>query len=159
MAKEKFKMMFNATNGVMLGHLPPDQPTFGIDPDSVNIKTVEYDPTIETFLGGWEDGKVVKIKDVQSTKTFIDEEIVKEELRLTIEEEYPIHKQLNIMIDMINKSDMPNTPEFQKMMAWIKDQRDRTKAKLDSYKANPDAYDVQTKEMSELSRKLRMGEE
>ena len=63
------------------------------------------------------------------------------------------------MIDMINKSDMPNTPEFQKMMAWIKDQRDRTKAKLDSYKANPDAYDVQTKEMSELSRKLRMGEE
>lgn len=157
MAKEKFKMMFNAKNGALLGHLPQGMSTFGLDPDEVKVKTVEYDPDTEVFLGTYSEGKVHKITDVDTGKAYIDEEILNAGVADQIAEEYPIHRQLNIIIDMVNKSDMPNTPEFTKMMKFIQDLREMNKTRKEEYKKG-DAYYYVDRKMSELDRKKRMGE-
>ena len=65
MAKEKFKMMFNAKNGTLIGHLPKGMSSFGLDPDEVKIKTVTYDPDTELYIGTFTDGEVKKIADLE----------------------------------------------------------------------------------------------
>lgn len=157
MAKEKFKMMFNAKNGTLLGHLPKGMSTFGLDPDEVKVKTVTYDPDTEIFLGTYTDGKVHKIADVSTGKAFIDEEVLNAEVQQKIEETYPIHKQLNILIDMVNKSDMPNTLEFAEMMKFIQDLREMNKERKKTYKES-DAYHFTDKATAALDRKKRMGQ-
>lgn len=157
MAKEKFKLMFNAKNGTLLGHLPKGMSTFGLDPDEVKIKTVQYDPNEEVFLGTYTDGKVMKISDADDGKAFIDEEVLNAGIQDDIAEKYPMHRQLNIIIDMLDKCDYPNTPEFTEMVEYIKDLREMNKARKEQYK-NSDAYFFADKELSALDRKKRMGE-
>ena len=157
MAKEKFKMMFNAKNGALLGHLPKGMSTFGLNPDEVKIKTVEYDPDTEIFIGTLTEGGVKKIADVDEGKAFIDEEVLNANTADGIVQKYPMHKQLNIIIDMLDKCDYPNTPEFAEMVAYIKDLRERNKASKQVYKES-DAYVYADKSISELDRKKRMGQ-
>ena|SRR6056300_1264363 len=157
MAKEKLKMMFNAKNGTLLGHLPKGMSTFGLDPEEVKVKTVTYDPDTEVFLGTLTDGKVHKIADVKTGRAFIDEEILNAGIADQIQEKYPMHKQLNILIDMVDKSDMPNTPEFTEMMQFIKDLRDMNRERKQTYK-DSDAYDYVDKATAALDRKKRMGQ-
>lgn len=157
MAKEKFKMMFNAKNGILLGHLPKGMDTFGLDPDEVKIKTVEYDPDTEMYIGTLTEGGVKKIADLDDGKAFIDEEVLNAGVADQIQQKYPMHKQLNIILDMLNASDIPNTPEFTEMMDYIKDLRERNKARKEQYKSS-DAYFFADKKISELDRKKRMGQ-
>ena len=158
MAKEKFKMMFNAKNGTLVGHLPKGMSSFGLDPDEVKIKTVTYDPDTEVYIGTFTDGEVKKIADVNDGKTFIDEEVINAGTADNIEKKYPMHKQLNIIIDMLDKCDYPNTPEFAEMVSYIKDLRERNKASKKVYKES-DAYTFADKKIIELGRKKLMGEE
>jgi hypothetical protein len=158
MATEKFKLMFNAKNGTLLGHLPKGMNTFGLDPDEVKIKTVSYDPDKEIYIGTYADGSVKKITEVDSGKAFIDEEMLNAGVSDKIQNAYPVHRQLNIIIDMLEKSDIPNTPEFQEMMSYIKDLRERNKARKTEYKNNTDAYFFADKATSEIDRKKRMGQ-
>jgi len=157
MAKEKFKLMFNAKNGILLGHLPKGMDTFGLNPDEVKIKTVEYDPDTEIFLGTFTEGSVQKISDLDDGKAFIDEEVLNAGVADNIQQKYPMHKQLNIILDMLNASDIPNTPEFTEMMDYIKDLRERNKTRKEQYKSS-DAYFFADKKISELDRKKRMGQ-
>ena len=71
MAKEKFRLMFNAKNGTLLGHLPKGMDTFGLDPAEVSVRTVQYDPDHEVFIGTYADGEVVKISDADKGKAFV----------------------------------------------------------------------------------------
>ena len=157
MAKEKFRLMFNAKNGTLLGHLPKGMDTFGLDPAEVSIRTVKYDPDHEVFIGTYAEGKVVKISDADDGKAFIDEEVLNAGVQDDIAEKYPMHKQLNIIIDMLDKCDYPNTPEFTEMVEYIKDLREMNKSRKDQYKSS-DAYFFADKELSKLDRKKRMGE-
>ena len=158
MAKEKFKLMFNAKNGALIGHLPKGMSSFGLDPDEVKVKTVTYDPDTELYIGTFTDGEVKKITDVNEGKTFIDEEVINAGTADEILVKYPIHKQLNIILDMLDASDIPNTPEFTEMMNHIKDLRERNKARKEQYRSS-DAYFFADKKIIELGRKKLMGEE
>jgi len=160
MAKQKLRLMFNASNGALLGHLPPGQTSGGLDPDQVKIKTVEMDIENEIYLGTYEAGEVKRIDELEKdAPRYIDEELLNDEIRVRIEEKYPLHKQLNIMIDMLNKSDIPNTPEFTEMMGYLEDLRAMNKERKDVYKSDPTTYALQTKEQAKLSVKQRMAVE
>jgi len=149
--------MFNAKNGALLGHLPKGMDTFGLDPDEVKIKTVEYDPDTEMYIGTLTEGGVKKIADLDDGKAFIDEEVLNAGIADEIHQKYPMHKQLNIIIDMLDKCDYPNTPEFAEMVAYIKDLREMNKARKEQFKSS-DAYFFADKKISELDRKKRMGQ-
>lgn len=150
--------MFNASNGALIGHLPPGATTGGFDPDQVKIKTVEMDIEEEIYLGTYESGEIKRVDELASeAPRYIDEELLNDEVRVRIEEEYPMHRQLNIMIDMINKSDIPNTPEFTAMMKYIEDIREMNRARKEVYKSDPKTYALQTKEQAKLHVKQRMG--
>lgn len=149
--------MFNAKNGALLGHLPKGMDTFGLDPDEVKIKTVEYDPDKEIYIGTLTEGGVKKIADLDDGKAFIDEEVLNAGIADEIHQKYPMHKQLNIIIDMLDKCDYPNTPEFAEMVAYIKDLREMNKARKEQFKSS-DAYFFADKKISELDRKKRMGQ-
>ena len=56
-----------------------------------------------------------------------------------------MHKQINIMMEMIDASDLPNTERFAEMMQYIKDQRVAGKEKKKVYKES-DAYHYETEE-------------
>ena len=157
MAKEKFKLMFNTKNGALLGHLPKGMSTFGLNPDEVKVKTVEYDPDTEVFIGTLTEGGVKKIADVDEGKAFIDEEVLNAGIADKIHQKYPMHKQLNIIIDMLDKCDYPNTPEFAEMIQYIKDLREMNKARKEQYKES-DAYFYADRTISALDRKKRMGQ-
>jgi len=157
MAKEKFKMMFNAKNGTLLGHLPKGMDTFGLDPDEVKIKTIEYDPDTEMYIGTFTEGAVKKIADLDDGKAFIDEEVLNAGIADEIHQKYPMHRQLNIIIDMLDKCEYPNTPEFAEMVAYIKDLREMNKARKEQFKAS-DAYFFADKKIAELDRKKRLGQ-
>ena len=85
------------------------------------------------------------------------EEVLNAGVQDDIAEKYPMHKQLNIIIDMLDKCDYPNTPEFTEMVEYIKDLREMNKARKDQYKSS-DAYFFADKELAKLDRKKRMGE-
>ena len=57
-----------------------------------------------------------------------------------IEDRYPVHKQINIMIDMLNNSDIENTQEFTDMLNFINDQRNYNKARKEVYKQDDSPY-------------------
>ena len=84
MAKEKFKMMFNAKNGTLLGHLPKGMSTFGLDPEEVKVKNVQYDPETEMFIGTFTEGGVRKIADLDDGTSFIDEEVLNANTQITL---------------------------------------------------------------------------
>ena len=123
MPKNTMELMFNAKTGILLGEKPADSPD--LDFSKFKFKTVEIDPVMEFYDGDYDTGKITSVDD----KPVLNESIVNSQTELAIIDEYPIHKQLNILIDMVNKSDMPNTPEFTAMMEHIKENLEGGKKK------------------------------
>ena len=64
----------------------------------------------------------------KAEKPLVTESLLKYNTNVKILEQYPIHKQLNIIIEMLNASDIPNTEAFTEMKTFI----DLAKANLDS---------------------------
>lgn len=133
MPKNTMELMFNAKTGILLGEKPADSPD--LDFSKFKFKTVEIDPVMEFYDGDYDTGKITSVDD----KPVLNESIVNSQTELAIIDEYPIHKQLNILIDMVNKSDMPNTPEFKAMMQHITDQVEAGKEKKKVFNES-DAY-------------------
>ena len=58
-------------------------------------------------------------------------------------EEYPIHKQLNIIIEMLDQSDIPNTEKFTALKDHIATVKAETKEQKKVYAEDP-GYDYVT---------------
>lgn len=149
MQKIKKTLMFNAKTGVLIGALPNETPTANLDLTKFKFKEVETDPINEFWDGDYDTGKLKSIDE----KPRYSEVGVDGATAFAIESKYPIHKQLNIIIDMINKSDMPNTPEFTAMMEHIADTIKLGKEKKQTYK-DSDAFDyVSEEDIQEFAKK------
>ena len=159
MAKQKHRLMFNASNGTMIGAVPSGMHTGGLNPNEVKIKTVEYDTDIEVYIGDFETGTVYKIKDIDQhpDAVVIDEELLNIDVKNDIQHVYPLHRQLNIMMDMLDKSDIPNTEEFTEMCNFIKDQIERNSARKEAFKSNPNSYRFVSRQEMQKNRKRRLG--
>ena len=132
MPKKTMELMFNAKTGILLGEKPIAE---GLDFSKVKFKTVEIDETREYYDGDYDTGEIKSVDD----KPVLNESIVNSQTEDGITQSYPLHKQLNILIDMVDQSDMPNTAEFTAMMQHIKDQIEAGKEKKKVYHES-DAY-------------------
>jgi hypothetical protein len=73
-------------------------------------------------------------------KTIIRESEVNYGANLRVLEEYPLHKQMNIIIEMLDQSEVPNTEKFNKMREHIKQIKEETKEQKRIY-AEDSAFD------------------
>ena len=159
MAKVKHRLMFNASNGNLVGAIPSGMDTFGLDPNEVKVKIVEYDPETHVYYGDYETGSIQSISNLDTAPdaVVIDEEMLNLDVKNDIEHVYPLHKQLNIMLDMLDKSSIPNTEEFSQMRDYIKDQVDRNTARKEAFKSNTKSYKFVSREDMQKSRRKRLG--
>ena len=137
MAIETKKLIFMKSNGVLVAMIDKDQNTDYIDTDKFHIKTVEMDnENGDYWHGDYDTGSIQSKAD----KPVVNEGLLKYNTNVKILEEYPIHKQLNIIIDMLDTSDVPNTEAFTAMKAFIDAAKANLDEKVTAYSTNSDAY-------------------
>jgi hypothetical protein len=137
MAVETKKLIFVKSNGVLVAMMDKDQDTSYIDSEKFNIKTVDLDSDNGDYWHGDYDSGSVQSKN---DKPVVIESALKFNTNVKILEEYPIHKQLNIIIEMLDASDVPNTPEFTAMKAFIDSAKANLDEKVTAYSTNSGAY-------------------
>jgi hypothetical protein len=137
MAIETKKLIFMKSNGVLVAMMDKDQSTDYIDTEKFQIKVVEMDNENGDYWHGDHDTGSVQSK---SDKPVVNESTLKYNTNIKILQEYPIHKQLNIIIEMLDASDVPNTPEFTAMKAFIDAAKANLDEKITAYSTNSDAY-------------------
>ena len=144
MADQSITLMFNSNNGELIGGFPTTEaPQTRLN--NVKFKTLTYNPDVYAWVGTYDDGDLKKI-EYDPTKQVIDEEELDLNVRENIEGLYPSYKQMNIIIEMLNQSSIPNTEEFQKMYDFIKDEREKNNARKEVYKADGTPYEFIDKE-------------
>ena len=116
MAIEKKTFLFNAKNGVFTANI---------------TETLKQDQFILDKL----DTSKFKIKEVE-----FDNETHYWSGDL---EQFPLHKQLNVIIDMLDKSEIPNTEKFTKLKDLIKVVKEETKQQKKVYEED-DAFEYTT---------------
>lgn len=137
MAKKSRDLLFIKNTGVLIGEITPDTDTQSLNLDNFVIKTVELDEDLgDYWYGDYATGEVRS----RSDKPVITESYVKYNTNVSILNEYPIHKQLNILIDVINNSDLPKTPEFIAMKEFLDSARANHQEQIQAYGSNPNAY-------------------
>ncbi len=134
MATEKKTFLFNAKNGVMTANLTetlkqtPDIMN-NLDLTKFNVKEVEFDNTTHYWDGDHDSGSVKPMHD----KTVIREAEVNFNANIRVLEEFPLHKQLNIIIEMLDQSDIPNTEKFTKLKDHVNAIKEETKEQKKVY--------------------------
>ena len=137
MAKELRKLMFLKSTGVLIGEVTSDTDMSVIDESKINVKTVEIDTSAgEYWLGDYETGKIMSSND----KPLVRESELRYNTNLKILTAYPIHTQLSIVIDMLDKIATEKTPEFAKLKDFLDKERAMHKEKVQTYSNNPEAY-------------------
>tara|TARA_B100001564_G_C20493731_1_gene602953 strand:+ start:412 stop:888 length:477 start_codon:yes stop_codon:yes gene_type:complete len=120
MATEKKTFLFNAKNGALVANLTETLKqnqfiTDSLDMEKFKIKEVEFDNTTHYWDGDYDTGSVKPMHD----RTVVRETEVNYNANMRVLEEYPLHKQLNIIIDMLDQSDIPNTEKFTQLKEHI----------------------------------------
>jgi len=137
MAIETKKLIFMKSNGVLVAMMENDQDTSYVDLEKFNIKVVEMDSDNGDYWHGDYDTGTIQSR---TEKPLVNEATLKYNTNVKILEEYPIHKQLNIIIEMLDASDVPNTDEFTAMKAFIDAAKANLDEKITAYSTNSDAY-------------------
>jgi hypothetical protein len=153
MAKETRKLLFLKSTGVLIGEITADTDESVMDFSKFYIKEVGIDSTKQEYWSGdYATGQVLSKLD----KPIITESVLNYSTNLKVLETYSIHKQLNILVDMIDKNASEKTPEFVAMRDFLKAARQEHLQKIQAYSSNPEAYIWVSKEQEEamLSKKV-----
>ena len=139
MATEKLKLMFSKPNGILMGVLTKEmEEDQRIDEQAVFlIKEVEMDVETQFYDGDYETGTV---KPMHDRPTIRQSELIYG-ANVKVLQKYPIHKQINIIIEMLNQSELPNTPRFEELRDYIDRYRKEVKEQIKIYSSNPDTYE------------------
>lgn len=111
-----------------------------------------FDPTIYVYVGDYENGHLKNVNDL-NIKDYREANVEKKwivfeselnheaELKITEDLKYPLFKQLNIIMEVLekNKDKISLTPEFTKMYEDIQEVRLNTQASFESYMQAPKA--------------------
>lgn len=137
MKKKKQTFIFLKSTGGLIGEVTPDMDMNLMDLTNFLVKTVEIaDDGSEFWQGDYYSGSVVQ----RNNRPVIMESTLMYNTNVKILTEYPIHKQLNVLIDVIRSSSLPKTPEFEEMCEYLDRVKEEHKKKIEVYKSNPDAY-------------------
>ena len=139
MATEKLNLMFSKPNGIFMGVLTKEmEEDPRIDERAVFlIKEVEMDVETQYYAGDYETGSV---KPMHDRPTIRQSELVYG-ANVKVLQKYPVHKQINIIIEMLNQSELPNTPRFEELRDYIDRYRKEVKEQIEIYSSDPDTYD------------------
>lgn len=137
---EKKTFLFNAKNGVMVADLTEtlkDTPDVmqNLDVSKFKIKEVEFDNTTHYWDGDHDTGSVKPMHD----KPIIYERAVNASANMRVLEKWPLHKQINAIIEMLDAADIPNTPKITELKAHIDAIKEETKQMKKTYE-DDDAY-------------------
>ena len=120
MAMERKTFLFNAKNGVFTADLTD---TLKTTPDVMNsldlskfkLKEVDFDNTTHYWDGDYDTGSVKPMHD----KQIIYERAVNTSANIRVLEKWPLHKQINALIEMLDQADIPNTPKITELKEHI----------------------------------------
>lgn len=137
MAKQLRKLLFLKSTGVLIGEINHETDHSVMDFSKLYIKDVELDEEAgDYWFGDYATGRVESKLD----KPVVTESAVKYATNLRILTEYPIHKQLNILIDMLDKSSLEKTPEFVAMKSYLEQMRTQHQEKCAAFSSDQNAY-------------------
>ena len=127
--KQKYVLLFNKTNGTLIGRIDPNLDLATISKDKFVTKVVEMGAN-EYYFGDYKTGQVISTDE----KPYISEKDIRFYASADIIEYYTYHKQLNIIIDMLEKSNIEKTPEFNQMVDILRPMRVKANLQMESYK-------------------------
>ena len=141
MAMERKTFLFNAKNGVFTADLTE---TLKTTPDVMNsldlskfkIKEVDFDNTTHYWDGDYDTGSVKPMHD----KQIIYERAVNTSANVRVLEKWPLHKQINALIEMLDQADIPNTPKITELKEHIEAIKQET-IKMKKVYEEDDAYE------------------
>lgn len=138
---ERKTFLFSKNNGVMVADLTDtlkDTPDVmdTLDMTKFNTKEVEFDNTTHYWSGDYDTGEVLPMHD----KTIIYETDVNASANLRVLETWPLHKQINAIIEMLDAADIPNTPAITELKAHVDTIKQETKQMKKTYEED-DAYE------------------
>ena len=120
MAMERKTFLFNAKNGVFTADLTetlkatPDVMD-SLDLSKFKVKEVDFDNTTHYWEGDYDTGSVKPMHD----KQIIYERAVNTSANVRVLEKWPLHKQINAIIEMLDQADIPNTPKITELKEHI----------------------------------------
>lgn len=136
-------LLFAKTNGVLIGEIDGDSATSGLDLSAFDVKTVMMDEESgEYWYGDFATGEVKSREE----KPLIHESVIKYQTNVRILEKYSLHKQLNLLIGMVDANLENKTPEWVEFKAFLDQVRDEYAQQVQVYKNNPDVYTFITEE-------------
>jgi len=94
-------LLFNKKTGVLIGRIDPSIDVSTLDSEKFITKVVELNVG-EYYWGDYATGKIVN----SDNKPYISEKDIRFYTSADILEQYPLYKQLNIIVDMLEKSDL-----------------------------------------------------
>lgn len=137
MARETTNLLFLKSTGAFIGQLTDDVDTSVLDLTKFAIKPVDLDVNEgEYWYGDLFNGEVRS----RAVKPVITEQFLRYQTNTKILKQYPIHTQLNILLDMIDKNATVKTPEFEEFKAFLDMLRTSHNEKKAYYSSNPDSY-------------------
>ena len=104
--------------------------------NNVKHKVLTIDLATHYYWGDFSTGTIRSLNE----QPIIEEVVLDTIINKDILARYPIHTQLNIIADCIEKSGIPLTPEFQEMRSWIEQKVENHNSAIDAYTANPNIY-------------------
>ena len=153
MAKENRKLLFLRSTGVLIGEVTADTDESVLDLSKFYVREVSIDAgNQEYWSGDYATGRVMSRLD----KPVVTESTLNYATNLKVLETYSIHKQLNILVDMLDKNATEKTSEFVAMRDFLKAVRHEHLQKVQAYSSNSEAYTWISKEQEEamLSKKV-----
>jgi hypothetical protein len=137
MAKQARELLFLKNTGVLVGELTSDNDKSKLDLTKFETKVVELDEALgEYWYGDFASGEV----RARADKPVITESYVRYTTNVAVLDKYPIHSQLNIIIDMLAQSDIPKTEKFTEMKEFLDTIRSTHQEQIAVYSTNTNAY-------------------
>ena len=149
------ELLFLKDTGVLIGEITPDMDKNILNLEKFQTLVVDIDHEAgEYWHGDFYTGEVRSKAD----KPLIRETIAKYHTNTRILEEYSLHKQINIIIDCIQKSDIAKTPEFTAMVDYLSTAVDYHRNKIAAYQ-DPEVYTYisEAEEREEILKKQQFG--
>jgi hypothetical protein len=131
----KKHLVFLKTTGALFAELEDESTISQLDLSKFHVKTVNMSDT-EVWQGDYSTGKIISVEN----RSIIKESELEYETNLKILREYPIHKQLNVIIDLIERANLPRTPEYELMREYISSVKAEHEEKISVYKSDPTSY-------------------
>jgi hypothetical protein len=137
MTVEIRSLLFLKSTGVLIGELTEETDRSIMNLEDFYVKDVAFDGAKEEYwYGDYHTGEVRS----RLEKPVITESRIKYNTNVKILQQYPIHTQLSIIIDMLGKTGIEKTSEFAELKQFLDAQLEDHREKVKYYSSNPDTY-------------------